>query len=223
MQLTFEPEGVEMQERLTSIWPSYDAVGLYNGGGIKIDLNRVKQVVIQRDCRIQLRLDGPGSELIPAGLISANSKSKNFLPSLEEHFLSASRRDELEGATWHLLTLIGLMIEFPPEITDGVLTYKLSFTPLSRLTVGSMLVINKSIGSIGVRKHSAGQMEEERTINSPLPVTDSKERKVLVWLQRIIEVLAIGGIQLDKRSDESAEFLRFRVVNAGNPGTTPQL
>ena len=86
-----------------------------------------------------------------------------------------------------------------------------------------MLVVNKSIGSVGVRRHSAGQMEEERTINSPLPVTDSKERKVLIWLQRIIEVLAIGGIQLDKKSDESAEFLRFRVVNTGNLSTAPQL
>lgn len=212
-----------MQELLSAIWPNYNAVGLYNGGGIKIDLSRVKQLVIQRDCRIQLCTEGPGTELIPRGLNSANSPNKAFLPSMEEHLLSASRRDEIEGATWQLLSLIGLMIEFPAEVADGILTYKLTFTPSSRLTVGSMLVVNKSIGSVGVRRHSAGQMEEERTINSPLPVTDSKERKVLVWLQRIIEVLAIGGIQLDKKSDESAEFLRFRVVNTGNLSTAPQL
>ena len=212
-----------MQELLTSIWPSYEAVGLYSRVGIKIDINIVKQVVIKRDCSIQLRTDGPGSELTPRGLISANSQLRSFLPSLEEHHLSASRRDEIEGATWQLLILIGLVIEFPAEIMDGILTYKVTYMPSSRLTVGSMLVVNKSIGSIGVRRHSDGLMEEERTINSPLPVTDSKGRKVLVWLQRVIEVLAIGGIQLDKRSDESAEFLRFRVVDTGHLATAPHL
>ncbi|MCC6643237.1 hypothetical protein IT411_00640 [Candidatus Peregrinibacteria bacterium] len=190
-----------------------DKATLYDRLGVKKSLNYVSQMIFDREGQIELGTSN--FDLTPHGLRSIRHGTKRFLPSMEEHGFSASKWDELEMVTIRLLVLTGLAARLPPAPDGGgelSHLYHLDWAPKARLTAGSLIVISKVGGSLGVKRNLNGQLEEELRIDSPLSITESNEQKLIVWIQRVMEILSIGGVTLDKNFDESEHLLRFRVL-----------